>query len=247
MQPGAPSRRRGWRTAIPLATALATIAASTGAASAQDGGGVGSPSAGETPTTGAFKLTAAEATPHRTYFDARRKPRVSYVFSGAAADRRPGRGRRPRDPGGGRELRRAGRAPERRERRHLGRASSPTAPRRPTATTSSGSADAAGGATRDHHRGRASATTSTASRSTPATATATASAPAATTRARTCSRSAGARSAPLGAAGCRPTTSNRRPATTSSSTARRPSSTPSTPTWPSPRRCSPATGCAPGR
>ena len=41
--------------------------------------------ADQLPAPGAFKLTAAEATPHHTYFDGRRKPKVAYVFDGAAA------------------------------------------------------------------------------------------------------------------------------------------------------------------
>lgn len=41
--------------------------------------------ADQLPAPGEFKLTAAEATPHHTYFDGRRKPKVSYVFQGAAA------------------------------------------------------------------------------------------------------------------------------------------------------------------
>ncbi len=84
MQPGASSRRRGWRTPIAIATALAALGAGTGTAFAQDGGGVGSTDPGVTPPATGFKLTAAEANPHRTYFDAHRKPGVSYIFSGAA-------------------------------------------------------------------------------------------------------------------------------------------------------------------
>ena len=41
------------------------------------------PAAAQTGT--AFKLTAAEAKPHHTYFDGKRKPKVSYVFTGEAA------------------------------------------------------------------------------------------------------------------------------------------------------------------
>ena len=47
----------------------------------------------------AFKLTAAEAEPHHTYFDGKRKPKVSYVFQRRRGHRRPRRGRRPDDEG----------------------------------------------------------------------------------------------------------------------------------------------------
>jgi murein DD-endopeptidase MepM/ murein hydrolase activator NlpD len=78
MEARAPRQRRGWRTRISIAAIVAagTLVAAQGAA-AQDAGGVG--------TTTGFKLTAAEAKPHHTYFDGKRKPKVSYVFSGAAA------------------------------------------------------------------------------------------------------------------------------------------------------------------
>jgi murein DD-endopeptidase MepM/ murein hydrolase activator NlpD len=78
MQAKAPSTGRGWRKRIPVAAIVAAggLLAAAGA-SAQDGGGVG--------TATGFKLTAAEAKPHHTYFDGKRKPKVSYVFTGEAA------------------------------------------------------------------------------------------------------------------------------------------------------------------
>lgn len=37
------------------------------------------------PDAGSFRLTSAEASPHRTYFDAKRTPRVTYMFEGGTA------------------------------------------------------------------------------------------------------------------------------------------------------------------
>ena len=37
------------------------------------------------PDAGSFRLTSAAASPHRTYFDAKRSPRVTYMFEGGAA------------------------------------------------------------------------------------------------------------------------------------------------------------------
>jgi len=39
---------------------------------------------GQIPAGGAFKLTAAEATPHETFYDGPRAPRVAYIFQGGA-------------------------------------------------------------------------------------------------------------------------------------------------------------------
>ena len=40
---------------------------------------------GQIPTGGAFRLTAAEATPRETFYDGPRAPSVSYIFQGGAA------------------------------------------------------------------------------------------------------------------------------------------------------------------
>ena len=73
MQAKAPRQRRGWQNRISVVVAI-VVAGSLIAAG---------PAAAQTGT--AFKLTAAEAKPHHTYFDGKRKPKVSYVFTGEAA------------------------------------------------------------------------------------------------------------------------------------------------------------------
>jgi murein DD-endopeptidase MepM/ murein hydrolase activator NlpD len=90
-EPVAPAGR-GWRILIPVATAAAMLCVGAGVAAAA-GGGVSPPSSAEpaapetgdpsaVPPEGDFKLSAAQATPRKTYFDGRRPPQVTYVFAG---------------------------------------------------------------------------------------------------------------------------------------------------------------------
>jgi murein DD-endopeptidase MepM/ murein hydrolase activator NlpD len=88
----APQGRR-WRKAITLGTAAATLALSVcaGAAFGQtggiDAGGGGTeppPTGDDTTAPSHFKLDEAKAAPHKTYFDGRRAPKVSYTFEGDA-------------------------------------------------------------------------------------------------------------------------------------------------------------------
>jgi murein DD-endopeptidase MepM/ murein hydrolase activator NlpD len=89
---GAPSGRRR-RQLIPVATAAATLGACVcaGAAFGQSGGvgagggGTEPPPTGDDGTPVNFKLATAKATPRKTYFDGRRKPRVTFSFKGDAA------------------------------------------------------------------------------------------------------------------------------------------------------------------
>jgi murein DD-endopeptidase MepM/ murein hydrolase activator NlpD len=89
----APSGRRR-RQLIPVATAAATLAACVcaGAAFGQSGGvGTGGggteppPPTGDDGTPANFKLSKAQAAPRKTYFDGRRKPRVTFSFEGDEA------------------------------------------------------------------------------------------------------------------------------------------------------------------
>jgi murein DD-endopeptidase MepM/ murein hydrolase activator NlpD len=88
----APSGRTR-RQLIPVATAAATLAACVcaGAAFGQSGGvgtgggGTEPPPTGDDGTPANFKLAKARARPRKTYFDGRRKPRVTFSFMGDAA------------------------------------------------------------------------------------------------------------------------------------------------------------------
>jgi murein DD-endopeptidase MepM/ murein hydrolase activator NlpD len=82
-----------WRKLVPIASLTAVLTVGAGVASAQSGGT--EPAGGGTtpaptpepppesdPAPGGFKLSAAEARPHKSFFDARRKAKVAYRFEG---------------------------------------------------------------------------------------------------------------------------------------------------------------------
>jgi hypothetical protein len=186
------------------------------------------------PDGGDFKLSSAQATPRKTYFDGRRPPTLSYIFQGAA----------PTDV--------RVEVIDRETRQVVASFVDPAAePNTENVATWSGTTLAGSLAPNGRYRfrignaaGGVAETTADARfgfyqyrfPSAPATPTAMPSAPGATTRARTSSPSAGPPCTPRAAGGSSGTRCTSPPATTSSSTSRAPRWTTCTPTCRSARR-----------
>ena len=184
MQAKAPRQRRGWQNRISVVVAI-VVAGSLIAAG---------PAAAQTGDRFQAHRRRGHPPPHLLRRQAQAEGLLRVHRRGR--HRRPRRDRRPGDAPAGDQLRRARRAAEHRRTSPRGTASWPTAPRPPTATTSSGSAAQPAARRRRRARPRFAYHSYRFPLDRPPQLRRRLRRRAQTTRARTCSRSAGARSAP---------------------------------------------------